>query len=483
MSEDLCYLTATELAARYRDKTLSPVEVMRVLIEHANKVEPVVNALSHRFSDEALEQAKQAEARFAAGNPSGPLDGIPVAIKDETMLAGKPCTNGCIALKDFVPDFNSIENQRLIDAGAIIHARSTTPEFSCAGYTHSPLHGVTRNPWNPDFTPGGSSGGACASLAAGTTPLASGSDIAGSIRIPASCSGVVGFKPPYGRNAMEYPFNLDTYCHSGPIARSVSDVILMQNVVSGPHPQDIAAIRPRLELPSDYPPIDGWKIAWSPDLGGGPVDPAVAANLQEMLDVLRSLGASVEEVVIDWPADALEAAKSHLTHFWGQYILNYHDQYAEVMSPYATALVVEARQSTAEKYFRSVEAAGEMYAQFGAMMENYQLFVCPTTRIPAVAADNDFSRDRLEINGVEVDPWIGWIMTWPFNMLSRCPVMSVPSGFGSNGVPTGIQLVGKALDDLPVMQAAMALETALGGWYREPASRPSMTGISEPGMA
>ena len=474
MSEDLCYLEATELASRYRDRTLSPIEVTHALIERAQKVEPVVNALSHRFFEEALDQAKRSEERFASGNPGGPLDGIPVAIKDETMQAGKPCTSGSVVLKDSIADYNSIENQRLIDAGAILHARTTTPEFSCAGYCHSQLHGITRNPWNPEFTPGGSSGGACASLASGTTILASGSDIAGSIRIPASCSGVVGFKPSYGRNATEPPFNLDTYCHTGPIARSVSDVILMQNVVSGPHPQDIAAIRPKLELPTDYPPIDGWKIAWSPDLGSGPVDPEVLANLHETLGVLRDLGATVEEVAIDWPADALEAAKSHLTHFWGAYITGYHDEHADSMTPYVNYLVDLARQSTPKKYYRSVEAAGEMYSQFGAMMENFHLFVCPTTRIPAVAADNDFSRDRIEINGVEVDPWIGWIMTWPFNMMSRCPVMSLPSGFSGQGVPTGVQLVGKALDDLAVVQAAMAIETALGGWYRDPSSRPKI---------
>ena len=165
--------------------------------------------------------------------------------------------------------------ERIKRAGAIIHGRSTAPEFSAAGVTHSKLWGVTRNPWNTDFTPGGSSGGAAAQLAAGTTTLANGSDIGGSIRIPASCCGVVGFKPPYGRVPEEPGMNLDFYCHEGPLARTVSDCALFENVLAGPHPKDITTLKPKLRIPAGLKGIEGWKIAYSIDLGYCEVDPEV----------------------------------------------------------------------------------------------------------------------------------------------------------------------------------------------------------------
>ncbi len=207
-----------------------------------------------------------------------------------------------------MPDVTSPNNERILKAGGIVHARTATPEFSCSSVTHTRLWGVTRNPWNLKFTPGGSSGGSAASLASGTTPIATGSDIGGSIRIPASCSGVVGYKPPYGRNPDDPPFNLDPYCHTGPLARTVADAILLQNVMCGPSPADIASLRPKLRLPMQYKPIKGWRIAYSIDLGFYNVDKDVVANTKAALDVFRSLGATVEEVDLGWTIDALKRA-------------------------------------------------------------------------------------------------------------------------------------------------------------------------------
>ena len=240
--DDICYLPATELLQSFRAKSLSPVEVLDAYIGRYESIADRINPFSHQFFDDARKKAQKAEQKFWRGKAVRKLEGLPVAIKDETLVKGMPCTSGSLIDKDYIAEVTSIENSRILRAGGIIHARTTTPEFSCAGYTHSRIWGVTRNPWNPAFTPGGSSGGATAALASGVTALASGSDIGGSIRIPASACGVVGFKPPYGRNAAEPPFNLDTYCHTGPLARTVADTILMQNVVSGPHPEDIASI-------------------------------------------------------------------------------------------------------------------------------------------------------------------------------------------------------------------------------------------------
>ena len=200
MSTDLAYLSATEALARFRDRSLSPVELTEALVARAAEVEPTVNALCITYFDQAIEQAREAEKRYAGtGEAPRPLEGICVGIKDEMPIAGQPCSMGSLRYKDEMPGYTDPVGQRLIDAGAILHARTTAPEFSCAAFTHSRLWGITRNPWNPEYGVGGSSGGTGASLAAGTSTLATGSDIGGSIRIPASWNGVVGFKPPYGR--------------------------------------------------------------------------------------------------------------------------------------------------------------------------------------------------------------------------------------------------------------------------------------------
>ena len=476
--EDLCYLPATEMLRLFRQKRLSPVEVMTAMIDRAERVEPTVNALSHCFFDEALDAARRSEARYLRGKRTRRLEGLPVAVKDETLLKGKPCTSGSLINKDFIAEKNSIENTRILNAGGIIHARTTTPEFSCAGYTHSKLWGVTRNPWNPDYTPGGSSGGAAASLASGTCALATGSDIGGSIRIPASCSGVVGFKPPYGRNASEPPFNLDTYCHTGPLARNVADAILLQNVVSGPHPEDIASIKPKLTLPDTYAPIQGWRIAYSPDLGIFEVEDDVRTNTLAALEVFRELGAMVEEVDLQWPGDVVSAGIDHLAHIFGVYINQHLEDQGELMTDYAREFARRGQRSTAKQYYHSIEVAGAMYARFGPIMADYNLFICPTNALAAVPAEHDQSRDTVTINGRTVDPLLGWVMTLPFNMLSRCPVLSMPTGKTRHNVPTGMQLVGASYRDRDVFRAAVAYENAIGPWYQSRATRPPADSVA-----
>ncbi|MEC9329987.1 MAG: amidase, partial [Pseudomonadota bacterium] len=275
---ELCYLSATEVLRRFQSKTLSPVELLEAVIGRAEEIEPTVNALTYRYFDEAMERARKAEAKYATGKRTGALEGLPIGIKDESFIKGKPTSNGSLINKNFIADTTSVNNQRIIRAGGLVHARTATPEFSCAGYTHSRLWGVTRNPWNSEFTPGGSSGGSAASLAAGTSSIATGSDIAGSIRIPAATCGLVGYKPPYGRNSDDSPFNLDFYCQTGPLARTVSDAILLQNVMCGPHPKDISTLRPKLKLPHQYGSIRNWKIAFSMDLGFFEVDLEVQKN-------------------------------------------------------------------------------------------------------------------------------------------------------------------------------------------------------------
>jgi amidase len=474
---ELCYLTATEALAKFRAKQLSPVELMQAVIARAEKIQDKLKPFTYTHYEEALDLARQAEAKYAKGKKTGALEGLPIAIKDESYIKGKPTSFGSLITKDFVPEITSVNNQRIMKAGGIMHARTATPEFSCASICHSRLWGVTRNPWNPKFTPGGSSGGSGASLAAGSTTLAMGSDIGGSIRIPASACGVVGYKPPHGRNSDDPPFNLDPYCHTGPMTRSVADAILLQNVICGPSPTDIASLRPKLTLPTDYKPIKGWKIAYSIDLTCFEVDKDVVANTRAALDVFRSLGATVEEVDLKWGVDALETGLKHLDHLFGASMAKLAKTHAKKMTRYALDFARAAKKSTAADFLSAMEGAAKMYQTFGPIMEKYDVFICPTLALPAVNAEFLEVRDEhLRINGKvsKLNAVLGWCMTTPFNTLSRCPVLSVPSGHAKNRVPTGIQIVGRTYSDADVFQAAVAYETAVGGWYRDAANRPKL---------
>jgi amidase len=471
---ELCYMPAQEALRRFRNRELSPVELMEATIRRAETTKAPINELTYTHFDEAMDRARRAEAKYAKGTRTVALEGLPVGIKDESEIKGKPTSVGSLLHKDHVGVRTSTMNARIMAAGGIVHARTATPEFCCSGVTWSRLWGVSRNPWNPEFTCGGSSGGAGASLAAGTSTLATGSDIGGSIRIPASACGVVGYKPPYGRNPDDPPFNLDFFCHTGPMARTVQDTILLQNVMSGPSPLDITTLRPKLRLPLDYKPIKGWKIAFSMDLGSFEVDPDVQKNTLAALDVFRSLGAEVEEVDLGWKPDILDSGLAYLGHIFGGYLSRLLDEHGGDMTTYARHFGEEGRKSKATDYVATLETIGEMYQTLGPILERYDVLVCPTNALPAVPADFDQSTGKVEINGKQVNPMLGWAMTTPFNMMSRCPVLSVPSGRASNGVPTGIQIVGRTYCDADVFRAGLAFETAVGGWYRDTANRPGL---------
>ncbi len=471
---DLCYLPAHEALARFKAKTLSPVELMQAVIARAEAVKDPINAFTYTHFDEAMDLAKKAEAKYARGARVRALEGLPIGIKDESEIAGKPTSSGSLILKDHVAETTSVNNQRILAAGGIVHARTATPEFSAAGVCWSRLWGVSRNPWNPEFTTGGSSGGSGASLAAGTSPLAMGSDIGGSIRIPASACGVVGYKPPYGRNVDDPPFNLDFFCHTGPMARTVKDAALLQNVITGPHPSDIVGLRPKLTLPLEGKPIKGWKIAYSLDLGICEVDPEVRANTLAALDVFRDLGATVTEVKTGWGPEVMAACMAYLTHIFGGYISGLLDDHADEMTSYVRDFAEKGRKSTAQDYVGALEVIAASYPPIGAILQAHDILICPTLGIPAPAATFDPTKDKIHINNREVNPDLGWAMTTPFNMLSRLPVLAVPSGRAKNGVPTGIQIIGRSYSDRDVFQAGMAYEAALGGWYGTAATRPAL---------
>lgn len=472
MTDRLCYLSATEAVTRFRAGEVSPVELVQAVIERAEEVEPTINAFAETFPDAALAAAREAEARYRQGT-ARPLEGIPVAVKEEAPIAGQRNTLGSLALRDEVADETAVFVQRILDAGGIVHARTTTPEFSSAPFTWSRLWGVTRNPWNPAFSPGGSSGGSAASLAAGSTTLATGSDIGGSIRIPASFCGVVGFKPPYGRVPEGPIFNLDHYCHEGPLARTVGDCRLLENVIAGPHPSDVVSLRPKLVLPEAFPPLDGARIALSLRLGDYRVDPDVLANTLAAADRLRKAGATVEEVELPWRReDLLRAARIHFGMIFGASIAELYATRGDELTSYARRLYEESEAVPKSELVPGLALEGRLYHPLGELLEDFDALVCPTFAVPALPAEWD-TGDPLDVGGEAIDDWLEVMMTIPFNIFSRCPVMSVPSGRSRDGVPTGLSIVGPTYDDVAVFRVAAALE-AVEPWLATPADRPAL---------
>ncbi|WP_066950938.1 amidase [Microtetraspora fusca] len=468
---DLAYLPATEALRLFRSRELSPVELVTAVIERAEAVEPQVNALSERTFEEALLQAKQAERAYRDGSPR-PLEGLPIAAKDEQPIAGRLATDGSLAYADHVAEVTHPIIERIVAAGGIIHARTTTPEFCCAAFTHSKLWGVTRNPWNPDYSPGGSSGGSGAALASGTATLATGSDIGGSIRIPAANTGTVGFKPPYGRVPAMAPFNLDHYCHDGSMARTVADCALLQNTIVGPHPHDVVSLRPAVHIPDRLGDVTGMRIAYAPNLGDWEIEPEVAANTEAVADALREAGAIVEEVEVGLRrADVFRAVFIHFGAIFGPMVTRVAAEHGDLLNPYALAFAADAARAMEEPgaFLTGLEMEAAIYRPIGELLDRYDALICPTTGAPGLRAGEEYVDTKLSVNGVELDNYLEYSLTPVFNIASRCPVLNVPSGRASNGVPTGVQIVGRGYDDATVFHVGAAVER-VRPWAHRPES-------------
>ncbi len=473
---ELHYLSATRAREMFVSRELSPVELMDAVLERAEQVEPTVNAFCYRYDDRARDQAKQAEARYAGnGEPPRPLEGLPVALKDEESIAGEPLSLGSLMHKDDIGHTTTAVAERIMGAGGIIHARSTTPEFSCAGFTHSRLWGVTRNPWNPEFGVGGSSGGSGASLAAGTSLLASGSDIGGSIRIPASFNGVVGFKPPFGRVPVEPPFNLDQFCHCGPLARTVADCALFENVLAGPHPSDIVSIRPKLEIPSRLDGIEGLRVGLCLHQGDYPLDPEVERNTRDAAAALAEAGAIVEEFELGvTEAEINQAASVHFAGMFGDWITREAEAAPDLVTAYAARFGEWSKHTAGDTPMMvgmQIEAA--LWHELAKAFERFDVLITPTVGTRGLIAGDDYVGHGLEVGGQQLEFYFQAIMTPLFNIASRCPVLNVPSGYGDNGVPTGLQIVGRTYDDITAFRVGAALERQRP-WFDVEERRPTL---------
>jgi amidase len=289
---------------------------------------------------------------------------------------------------------------------------------------------------------------------------------------------VVGYKPPHGRNPDGAPWNLEAINHCGPMARSVADIGLIQNVVSGPHPLDHHSLRDIVCLPPRPDDVRGLRVAYSVDLGYREVDPCVRRNTLQALDVFRQSGCQVGAVALDWD-EGIDRAFTGL--FWtthlGRSLLRHAENHPELLSDDMRHLAAQVRnEHDPESVTRYLNVANRMRATFGPLMGAHDVFVCPTMTIPAVPVDHRMFAEDFRINGRVVDPEFGYSTTHQFNILSDCPVLSVPSGFADNGVPTGIQIVGRPFDDVTVYRAGFAFEQARGAWYQSDALRPRIVG-------
>jgi aspartyl-tRNA(Asn)/glutamyl-tRNA(Gln) amidotransferase subunit A len=447
------WLSAEELLGHYRGHTLSPVEVTRAILQRAERSQPVLNAFCVLDPDAALASAAQSEARWQRNEPLGLLDGVPVSIKDIVLTKGWPTRRGSRTIpadQPWLEDGPCVA--RLREHGAVLFGKTTTPEFAVGPVTKSPLTGVTRNPWNPDMTPGGSSGGAGAAIASGIAPLAVGTDAGGSIRIPSSFCGVFGHKPSGGRVPAYPPTPYATFASFGPMTRTVTDAARMLTVMSEPDVRDWGA------LPHDPVPyherlersFDGMRIAWSPTLGYAKVDDEVLEICERAAQAFGQIGARVETVphVFDDPRPAIGQLRDGVSHFA---FASFGEDKLAVMDPQVVEMIRRTRSVNSLVDHLAVEMGR---AKFGAAMNafhrDYPLLLTPVVAVPPFSADLDNPPGY-----ADTYEWLPF--TVPFNF-TRQPAASVPCGFTRSGLPVGLQIVGPMHADLLVLQAARAFE-------------------------
>lgn len=451
---------ATMVLGAFTSRELSPVEYLEALLKRAEALAPEVNCFGDVYAQDARRLARAAGERYAQrAEPLGPLEGLPIAVKDEASIAGRRTTNGSLLWVERVMVETEPFLERLVRAGAIVHARTLTPEFSVAFWTASRLWGATRNPWNLDLDVGGSSGGSGAALAAGLTPVATGSDIGGSVRVPASCCGVVGYKPTFGRIPQPGPFGLDPWSHLGLLARSVADVALVTDQVVGPHRGDHGSLRPALRIGAPVGDVRGLRVGVSEDLGDWPVVEAVRAATRAVAETLAGIGARVEPVALTVERSLLRrASDAHHKHNFAASVAETVSGHTDEVTPY----VLEWLRSldAAPSVLAGLQAEAEIQARVGAALETVDVLVCPTIAIPAFTAGIDYSSQAVVIDGRSYDALHDICLTEVFNVASRCPVLTVPAGRDVSGAPIGLQIVGRTYDDPTVFAVARALEIA-----------------------
>ena len=466
MSEDLCYMPAADLVAAYRAGRLSPVEVTQALLNRIAAINPKLNAYNLVDEASALRDARASEARWTAGTPLSPIDGVPASIKDIILTKGWPTLRGSKTVDpNQAWDEDAPVTARLREAGCVILGKTTSPEMGWKGVTDSPLTGITRNPWNTDLTPGGSSGGASAQVAAGLGQLAVGTDGGGSIRIPAGFTGIAGLKPSFGRVPAAPLSPFGTVAHLGPMTKTVRDAALMLREMAKPDARDWFAL-PYQDV--DYAAklnegVKGLKIAYSPTLGFAKVDPEILAAVDVAAKQFAALGATVEQVD---PGFADPREIFHIHWFLGAYnaTMALSPEKFAMLDPGLQKTVEAGAKITTRQYLQAQNERGKLGVQMRQFHETYDLLLTPSLAVLP------FTAGRVAPESMGDAYWTQWTpFTYPFN-LTQQPGLSIPCGFSKSGLPISLQLVGPMHGDALVLRAGAAYE-AVTDWHK---ARPKL---------
>ncbi len=460
-SRDLCFVPATELARLYRLRKVSPLEVMQAVLARIDEVNPRVNAYVTMVGEAALEAARKATRALRRGATLPPLHGIPVSIKDLTVTKGIRTTYGSPIYADHVPAEDALVVERLKAAGAIVVGKTNTPEFGAGANTFNTLFGATRNPWDLARTCGGSSGGAAVALATGMGPIAQGSDLGGSVRIPAAFCGVVGFRTTVGLVPV-YPREMawDSLSVHGPMARTVADTALMLSVIAGPDdraPLSYAVDTREFLRAVRNPSVKGWRVAWTPDLNGLiPVDAEVARVAEGATRVFRSMGARVEGASPDFTEAndiVLGTRGLVMAALHGEKLARWKDR----MQAGLVWNIEQGLKLTAAEIGRAEKLRTVLWHRVRMFMETRDLLILPTVAVPPFPVEQPYPA---EINGKPLENYTQWFFLTYAITLTGLPVISVPCGFTREGLPVGLQIVGRRRQEAAVLAAAAAFERA-----------------------
>lgn len=469
--EDLCYSSAVDLTAKIREKAISPVELAKAFLERLEAVNPALNAYVTTHPEKTLKWAQEAEDAVQRGDSLGPLHGLPISIKDLTHTEGIRTTSGSMALEGFVPTEDAPIVSRLKRAGAVSLGKTNTPEFGWLAITDNDVFGTTNNPWNVEYTPSGSSGGAASACAAGLAPISMGSDGGGSIRHPASFCGLFGIKPTFGTipkhpSAEGWP----TLSHNGPLTRTVADSALALDVLTGYHAADMysAPFPPQHFLENLQKDLKGLRIAFSKDLGYAEVDPEVVRNFEEGLKAFESLGCTLVEATPD-VSDARKIFQGVMfVEAVGSDLQFVNEDGTSKMSKEFTTFIIKRKDILARDYMDAMTRRQALYGRVHAFFEGYDLLLSPTMAIPPFKHPKTMADYPHEVDGKEVSS-TGWHpFTFPFNLTGQ-PAATVPCGFSDAGLPIGLQIVGRKFEDLLVMQASAQYESAKPWAHLKPA--------------
>jgi amidase len=448
--------TATELAAGLRSREFSAREVLEAHLERIDAVNPRVNAIVTLDAEGALRRADEADA----GEPAGVLHGLPIAVKDLEDTAGMRTTYGSPLFAEHVPEADSLLVERLRAAGAIVIGKTNTPEFGAGSQTFNAVFGATRNPWDPSKTPGGSSGGAAAAVASGMLPFADGSDLGASVRNPAAFCSLVGLRPSPGLIPDAGPGDpWNPLPVLGPIARTVDDVALLLSALAGPDPRDPLSSGGAFAGVAQGD-VRGLRVGWSRDLGGLPVDPAVTAVLEQRRATLEGLGCVVEdaEPSFDGADEAFEVLRG--VTFAGAFKSILHQ-----VKPTLADNVRFGLGLTPERIARALELRGELFARMRSFLERYDVLAAPVTQVPPFSVDDEFPR---AIAGVEMGSYLEWFRSCSRITVTSHPAVAVPAGFTPDGLPIGLQLIGRFRGEAQLLRLARAFTEATGLSERRP---------------